>query len=123
MRGFDCLLSINGNAVAAQINASVNRNTRASDVTNKIEMTWENYLSGTRYWTVQCNGAYVTDDAGLIALEEAYNTGADIDVVLDSGTLKYEGKAFITSFPIGAQYNKDVTYTIHLQGKGELTRV
>lgn len=123
MRGFDCLLSINGNAVAAQINASVNRNTRVNDVTNRIEMTWENYLSGTRYWSVQCNGAYVKTDDALSALEEAYNTGADVDVTLDSGSMKYEGKAFITSFPIGAQYNKDVTYTIHLQGKGELVRV
>ena len=122
MRGFDCLLSIGGKAVAAQINANINRNTRASDITNRIEMTWENYLSGTRNWTVQCNGAYVTDDEALVALEEAFSTGADVDVTLDSGTVKYEGKAFITSFPIGAQYNKDVTYTLHLQGKGELVR-
>lgn len=123
MRGFDCLLSISGKPVAAQINANVNRGTRASDITNRIEMTWENALSGTRYWSVQCNGMYVTDDEALLALEDAYSNGTDIDVALDSGKIKYEGKAIITSFPIGAAYNKDVTYTIHLQGKGELARV
>lgn len=122
MRGFDCLLSINGEAVAAQINCSVNRMTRTSDVTNRITLTWENFLSGTRSWNVQCNGAYVTNDSALIALEEAFSNGAEIDVTLDNGTIKYEGKAIITSFPIGAAYNKDVTYSIHLQGKGELVK-
>lgn len=122
MRGFDCLLSINGKAVAAQINATINRNTKVQDITNRIEMKWENYLSGTRGWTVQCNGAYVTDDSGLLALEEAFTMGKDIDVELKSDKITYKGKAFITSFPIGASYNKDVTYAIHLQGKGELAR-
>lgn len=122
MRGFDCLLSIGGKVVAAQINVTINRNTKVSDITNRIEMTWENYLSTTRNWSIQCNGVYVIDDASLVALEKAFSTGGELDVTLDSGTVRYAGKAFITSFPIGAQYNKDVTYTIHLQGKGELIK-
>lgn len=36
--------------------------------------------------------------------------------------MNYHGKAFIVAFPIGAQFNKDVTYTVQLQGTGALER-
>jgi len=122
MRGLDCLLSIGGNAVAAQMDASLSRATRTGDVTDRIAMTWENYLPGLRSWSVVCQGAYVVSDAALIALEDAFANGEVVDIELGQEGHKYKGQGIITSFPIGATYNKDVTYSINLQGKGALER-
>lgn len=122
MRGFDCLLSINGEAVAAQINADLKRAVKASDVSDRIAMDWEESLPGLKNWTVTCTGAYVTNDTALLALEDAFVNKTMLDITLKSDVLTYKGKAFITSFPIGAQFNKDVTYTIQLQGTGALER-
>lgn len=122
MRGLDCLLSINGNAVAAQINASLDRATSYSDVTNRIKLDWEESLPGYKNWSVTCQGAYVTDDDALSALEDAFIKGLMIDIELSTPN-KYKGKGYIISFPIGAVYNKDITYTIKIKGTGALERV
>lgn len=122
MKGFDCLLSINGEVVAAQISADLKRAAKASDVSDRIAMTWEESLPGLMNWTVTCQGAYVVDDKALVALEDAFNNHTILDISLKSDVMNYHGKAFIIAFPIGAQYSKDVTYTVQLQGTGALER-
>ena len=122
MRGFDCLLSIGGKEVAAQINADLKRGATASDVSNRITMDWQESLPGLKNWSVTCNGAYVVNDAALVALEDAFVNHTIIDLSLKSDVMNYHGKAFIVAFPIGAQFNKDVTYTVQLQGTGALER-
>lgn len=123
MRGFDCLIIIDGKPVAAQINAQINRQTKAADISNKIKIDWEEKLPSFKNWTVTCNGAFVLDDECLIALEDAFLHGTIVEVKLDAGTRAYKGNAFVVSFPIGAAYNKAVSYSIQLQGTGELNRV
>ena len=54
MRGFDCLLSIGGKEVAAQINADLKRGVTASDVSDRIAMEWQESLPGLKSWTVTC---------------------------------------------------------------------
>lgn len=123
MRGFDCLLSIGGKEVAAQINADLKRGATASDVSDRIAMEWQESLPGLKNWAVTCNGAYVVNDEALIALEDAFVNHTIIDLSLKSDVMNYHGKAFIVAFPIGAQFNKDVTYTVQLQGTGALERI
>ena len=120
MKGFDCLLSIEGTPVGAQINADLARGSQTSDITNLIKLDWQSSLVHTKWWRVTCNGAYVLDDDGLKALEEAFLAGSEVTVLLKAPGLKYEGKGVIISFPIGANYNQALTYSIQIQGTGEL---
>lgn len=122
MRGFDCLISIDSQPVAAQINASLDRNTDTADITDNITMQWKESLSNLKEWRVSCNGAYAANDEALAALEDAFLNNSIVDIELKSNEISYVGKAYIVSFPIGAQYNGDVTYNISLLGSGPLQK-
>lgn len=122
MRGFDCLISIDGQPVAAQINASLDRNTDTADITDNITMQWKESLSNLKEWRVTCNGAYAANDEALAALEDAFLNNSIVDIKLKSNEISYVGKAYIISFPIGAQYDGDVTYNISLLGSGPLQK-
>lgn len=122
MRGFDCLISIEDQPVAAQINASLDRTTDTADITDNITMQWKESLSNLKEWRVACNGAYAANDEALAALEDAFLNNSIVDIELKSNEISYVGKAYIISFPIGAQYNGDVTYNISLLGSGPLQK-
>lgn len=122
MRGFDCLISIEDQPVAAQINASLDRTTDTADITDNITMQWKESLSNLKEWRVSCNGAYAANDEALAALEDAFLNNSIVDIELKSNEISYVGKAYIVSFPIGAQYNGDVTYNISLLGSGPLQK-
>lgn len=122
MRGFDCLISIDDQPVAAQINASLDRTTDTADITDNITMQWKESLSNLKEWRVTCNGAYAANDEALAALEDAFLNNSIVDIELKSNEISYVGKAYIISFPIGAQYNGDVTYNISLLGSGPLQK-
>lgn len=122
MRGFDCLISIEDQPVAAQINASLDRTTDTADITDNITMQWKEFLSNLKEWRVACNGAYAANDEALAALEDAFLNNSIVDIKLKSNEISYVGKAYIISFPIGAQYNGDVTYNISLLGSGPLQK-
>lgn len=123
MRGFDVVLSIGTKVVAGQINASLDRGAEQNEITDRIQMGWREYLTGCRYWSVKCDGAYVADDEGYLLLESAFNAGDKVTIALSNDTVKYSGQAIITNFPVGASFNKDCTYNITLLGSGELVRV
>lgn len=122
MRGFDCLISIEDQPVAAQINASLDRTTDTADITDNITMQWKESLSNLKEWRITCNGAYAANDEALAALEDAFLNNSIVDIELKSNEISYVGKAYIISFPIGAQYNGDVTYNISFLGSGPLQK-
>lgn len=122
MKGLNVLLKVGGKAVAAQSNAQLARNTKAVDVSNKIDLKWDDFLPGSKNWSIVCTGAWVVNDEALTALENSYMNNEKVEVRLDNGIFTYSGNAIITSFPIGAMYNQDVTYSINLQGCGPLVK-
>ena len=123
MKGFDVLVTIDGKPVAAQLNADLRRAATTSDISNLIALDWADSLVHLKSWSVQCTGAYIVDDEALMALEDAFAKGADVELKIESPSLKYKGKAVITNFPIGATYNKDMTYNLTFIGKGPLERI
>lgn len=123
MKGFDVLITINGKPVGAQLNADLRRAAITSDISNLIALDWADSLVHLKNWSVQCTGAYVVDDEGLEALEDAFAKGAEVELQIESPSLKYNGKAVITNFPIGAMFNKDMTYNLTFTGKGPLERI
>lgn len=122
MKGFDVLIKVGEVAVAAQINADLRRAATTSDISNLIALDWADNLVHLKNWSVDCRGAYVVNDEGLDLLEEAFAEGAEVSLEIQSPSLTYKGKAVITNFPIGAMFDKDLTYQLTFVGKGELKR-
>lgn len=123
MKGFDVLIMIHGHPVGAQINADLRRTATTSDISNLIALDWSDNLVHLKSWQVDCRGAYVVNDDALDALEEAFAKGAEVELSIKSPSLEYKGKATIINFPIGALFNKDMTYQLTFAGKGALERV
>lgn len=123
MKGFDVLIKVDDTPVAAQINADLRRSATTSDISNLIALDWADSLVHLKNWSVDCRGAYVVNDEGLEALEDAFAKGAEVELLLESPSLKYKGKAIITNFPIGAMFNQDMTYQLTFVGKGELKKI
>lgn len=123
MKGFDVLIKIHGQPVGAQMNATLKRSAQTSDISNLIALDWADSLVHLKNWSVDCNGAYVVNDDGLDALEEAFAKGAEVELQVESPSVKFNGKAVITNFPLGAMFDKDMTYNLSFLGKGELKRV
>ena len=123
MKGLDILIYINGKVVGAQASAQLNRTTKIVDISNKITLDWDNFAIGSKSWSVSCAGAYIVDDEAFQALETAYFEGNPVKVEFKKeGALTMKGQAIITSFPLNAVFNNDLSYSINLQGKGALTK-
>lgn len=123
MKGLDILIYINGKVVGAQASAQLNRTTKIVDISNKITLDWDNFAIGSKSWSVSCAGAYIVNDEAFQALETAYFEGNPVEVEFKKeGVLTMKGQAIITSFPLNAVFNNDLSYSINLQGKGALTK-
>lgn len=117
--------SASGIVLGGQRNATLNRSAESIDATSKdTEGYWKESIQGFKEWSIDADGAYVTDDAAYAKLEEAFLNSENVDVYIQfpSGT-KYEGNATITDFPIEAPYDDLVTYSLTLQGNGALKKV
>lgn len=122
MKGFDILIKVNGQVVGAQINADLQRQASTTDISNLIALDWKDVLVHQKTWKVDCRGAYILNDKGLAELETAFVEGASVELEVSSPELKFTGEAVIINFPIGATYNKEMTYSISFLGKGPLAR-
>ena len=119
-RGLDIRISIGENFLAGQRGATLNRSAETIDITNKVSAGWKESITSVKEWSVDCDGVFVADDVALKALETAFNANTVVDVKISDGTWGYKGKAIITDFPIDAPYDDAATYSLTLQGTGEL---
>lgn len=119
-RGIDVILYIDNNPVAGQQTANLKLSMTPIDITNKINGSWKESLSGLRSWTISCTGVYVKNAASLRALEQAFMHNEEITVKILVDDRAYSGQALITNFPLSANFNTQFKYTLALLGTGEL---
>ena len=98
------------------------------DATNKDGGDYKEFLVGLSSWTMNAEGIFEEDSSatGVSAkdLLDDIIAGDPITVVmtsLASGDLKLSGSAVITSFAWNAPVNDVSTFSVSLQGSGELT--
>lgn len=119
--GVNATLLINGTAVAGQTNCTLNRTMKPITITNKINGTWEESLSGVRGWSLNCNGMFIKNKESFDQLEQAFYNGDSIDVKITDGSREYSGTGLITRFPVSAAYNDAYIYNITILGTGVLS--
>lgn len=106
--------------VGGQSGATLNRSLSTIDTTDKTSNGWVTKVAGTKEWSMELESFLVVGDAGFTALNKAFKDGAEIDVEMAIGGINYEGKALISDFPIEAPQDDAVTFTVTLEGTGEL---
>ena len=119
-RGVGVVLYVNGVAVAGQENAVLQRNMSPITITNKINGDWQESISGTKQWSINCGGTYVKNAKGLSQLEEAFMNSQEIEVKVILDDCSYVGSALIIDFPLSAIFNSQFKYSLRLLGSGEL---
>lgn len=112
-------------AVAGQQDLSLSREAATSEITMKdSENDWSSATAGTRSWSVDCSGVYVTDDDSQQILSKAFEDGDSICIKIYNKKTKkgmFGGIGIITSFSVEAPTEDAVTYSMTIQGQGKLT--
>ncbi len=138
-KGVDFVIKIGTDVVACQRGGTLDRSADTIDVTCKAATSptngeWKSFISSLREWSISADGIYVVDDTALVSLETAFIDGTSVTVEFSDKTktgttagtgdlMGWSGTAIITSFPIESPYDDALTYSIELQGTGELTQV
>ena len=128
--GKDFLLYINTGTVATpnwtlvggQRNSSLNRSADSIDISHKTSGGWKSTRAGLRSWGIDLDGLVLLQDAGLEALETAFNEGKEVHVKIKYPDGKYrEGWAVITELSIDTPHDGEASISGTLEGTGPLS--
>jgi TP901-1 family phage major tail protein len=109
--------------VAGQRGGTFSRSSDTIDITSKDNYGWMDEDYGIASWSIEADGLLVEDDAGYMALENAFDNKQTVLVRWETaGGNQYEGDAIITDFSNEAPYDDSATYSITLNGKGQYTK-
>lgn len=121
-KGNDIKVSVGATLIGGQQDCSINRETETSDVTTKDSGIWSEAEAIGLSWSVDLNGLVVVGDAGLKALETAWENLQQVDVKYGTSTNYKSGKAIITSLSSNSANKEKTTYSVSLQGVGALSK-
>lgn len=128
-RGLDILIYATVNsqltAIGGQKGCTLSMEADTIDVSNKNDFGWTSVIGGAKSWTVSCDGQFIADDAGQKALMNAFVNGTELTVEMKNSaeSVYFSGKASITSIEVDAQFDDVATFSIELQGLGQLAVV
>ena len=121
-KGNDIRVSVGSTLIGGQQNCSINRETETSDTTTKDSGVWSEAEAIGLSWSVDLDGLVVVGDAGLKALETAWENLQQVDVKYGTSTNYKSGKAIITSLSSNSANKEKTTYSVSLQGVGALRK-
>jgi TP901-1 family phage major tail protein len=120
--GVDVLVKVGSPAqvVGGQSGATINRSMNVIETTDKTSNGWVTKIGGTKEWSIELEAFMVVGDAGFTALNTAFADRSEVDVEMAVGGIIFKGKALISDFPLEAPQDDAVTFSITLEGTGEL---
>lgn len=122
IRGVDVLLSVGGQTIGSQRNASLKMDGKEIDVSDKTTGGWDTTIVGNRSWAIDCEAITLDSDAGQDAIEAAFLAGNQISVSIAVGTRgTYSGTASIVSLEMTGEKDDVSTMKISLKGASALT--
>ena len=116
-------------AIPGATTGSLSINQETIDTTNKESGGRKEFINGVKSWTLSCeafttsSGETVSGDTSINALD----AGTKIYVQFSDGSgqanaKKYTGYGYVTSIAVGANVGEFSTYTMEIQGTGQLTQ-
>ena len=121
-KGNDIRVSVGSTLIGGQQNCSINRETETSDSTTKDSGIWSEAEAIGLSWSVDLDGLVVVGDAGLKALETAWENLQQVDVKYGTASNYKSGRAIITSLSSNSASKEKTTYSVSLQGVGALSK-
>ncbi|WP_242278584.1 phage tail tube protein [Bacillus cereus group sp. BfR-BA-01313] len=120
--GVDVIVKVGSPAVAVggQSGAEISRSMNVIETTDKTSGGWVTKIGGTKEWSTELEAFMVTGDAGFTALNKAFKDRTEVDVEVAIGGITFKGKALISDFPLSAPQDDAVTFSVTLEGTGEL---
>jgi TP901-1 family phage major tail protein len=107
--------------VGGQRNASLSESAETIDVTSNDSNGANEFDYGLSTWTISCDGIYVPSDTAYVALKDAIRNKTNVLVqVQEDGVQAEQGTALVISREVSGSYNGETTYTVELQGTGQL---
>ena len=121
-KGHDIRVSIWATLIGGKQNCTIYRDTETSDTTTKDSGVWSEAEAIGLSWSVDLDGLVVVGDAGLKALETAWENLQQVDVKYGTSTNYKSGRAIITSLSSNSASKEKTTYSVSLQGVGALSK-
>ena len=121
-KGNDIKVSVGATLIGGQQNCSINRETETYDATTKDSGVWSEAEAIGLSWSVDLDGLVVVGDAGLKALETAWENLQQVDVKYGTASNYKSGRAIITSLSSNSPSKEKTTYSVSLQGVGALSK-
>ena len=128
--GKDFLLYVNTGTVAVPVwtvvggqrGASLSRSAEEIDISHKSSGGWGAKKSGLRSWSIDLDGLVLLSDAGIAALEYAFQTGAEVNIKLEYPDKSYQtGWGSLTDFSTEAPHDGEATLKGTISGNGAIT--
>ena len=122
IRGVDVLLSVGGQTVGSQRDASLKMDGKEIDVSDKTTGGWDTTIVGNRSWAISCKSILVDSDAGQDALEAAFMAGTQVSVAIAVGAHgTYSGTASVVSLELTGEKDDVAMFNVELKGASALT--
>jgi predicted secreted protein len=119
--GYQMEISISSSVVALARDVTLNLSSNVVGATTRGGDGWEENIQGLKKWSVDMEMVYIADDAGYQALRTAFNTGANVDVILTDKQGNTEtGTAIVNDMGRPEPLDDLVTVNVTLTGDGEL---
>lgn len=112
-------------AIKGQKSLKLNRTADSIEITSKdTEGSWKSKIAGMKEWSIDTDGIAYLNDQSQKVLSTAFNESNPVLVKITNKKTKkdmFGGLAVITDFPLDMPYDDCMTYTLKLEGMGELT--
>lgn len=111
-------------AISGQQGLTINRSKDSIEITSKdTKGGWKSKIGGMKEWSIDNDGLYTMDSESHTLLGAAFKDDLSVCVKVVDGKNKrglFGGMAVITDYTVEAPYDDAMTYSISLEGQGEL---
>ena len=122
--GVNVLVKIGTKVIGGQSGSELSRSANVIETTDKTSNGWITKVAGFKEWSVDCDAFFIIGDTGYADLSTAFHTGGEVDVEISTGEgaghITWSGKAIVTDLPFSFGTDDAVTFSVALEGSGEL---
>lgn len=108
--------------VGGQRSSNLSRSAEEIDVSSKTSGGWNSVKAGQRSWSIDLDSLVVSDDVGYQAMNQAYLTGKEVQILLRNAldTFAVKGWGSITDFSLDTPHDDAASISGTISGNGAL---
>jgi len=108
--------------VGGQRNSPLNQSADEIDVSSKSSGGYGATIPGIKKWDISLDALAISDDPGIVVVEQAYDESAQLNIKFERPDLKAKiGWCTVTEFSLDVGHDAEATISGTLNGVGPLT--